>query len=199
MLKTSDIEMRLLQCEPGIFQKICNEILYHNGYIPYKYTGSVKGSNKTKLGTPDSVFTDSEKKYVYVEITTQKDNIESKIKSDIIKCLNKISSSPFLNEKISKIIFMHNHENPDEIITEEIKGMCKNIEFEIYDISYLSSILQNECQDIAISLLDVRDDYQSINKLSSTALEQIADIIHQNQSPQFKDNTVEEIKNAVAL
>ena len=197
MLKTSDIEMRLLQCEPGIFQKVCNEILYHNGYTPYKYTGSVKGSNKTKLGTPDSVFTDSEKKYVYVEITTQKDNLESKIKSDIEKCLNKISSSPFLNKKISKIIFMHNHENPDEIITEKIKGMCKNIEFEIYDISYLSSILQNECQDIAISLLDVRDDYQSINKLSPTALEQIADIIHQNQSPQFKDNTVEEIKTKI--
>lgn len=197
MLKTSDIEMRLLQCEPGIFQKVCNEILYHNGYTPYKYTGSVKGSNKTKLGTPDSVFTDSEKKYVYVEITTQKDNLESKIKSDIEKCLNKISSSPFLNKKISKIIFMHNHENPDEIITEKIKGMCKNIEFEIYDISYLSSILQNECQDIAISLLDVRDDYQSINKLSSTALEQIADIIHRNQSPQFKDNTVEEIKTKI--
>lgn len=194
MLKTSDIEMRLLQCEPGIFQKVCNEILCHNGYIPYKYTGSVKGSNKTKLGTPDSVFIDSEKKYVYVEITTQKDNLESKIKSDIKKCLNKISSSPFLNEKISKIIFMHNHENPDEIITEEIKGMCKNIKFEIYDISYLSSILQNECQDIAISLLDVKDDYQSINKLSSTDLEQIANIIHQNQRPQFKDNTVEEIK-----
>lgn len=197
MLKTSDIEMRLLQCEPGIFQKVCNEILYHNGYTPYKYTGSVKGSNKTKLGTPDSVFTDSEKKYVYVEITTQKDNLESKIKSDIEKCLNKISSSPFLNKKISKIIFMHNHENPDEIITEKIKGMCKNIEFEIYDISYLSSILKNECQDIAISLLDVRDDYQSINKLSPTALEQIADIIHQNQSPQFKDNTVEEIKTKI--
>lgn len=197
MLKTSDIEMRLLQCEPGIFQKVCNEILYYNGYTPYKYTGSVKGSNKTKLGTPDSVFTDSEKKYVYVEITTQKDNLESKIKSDIEKCLNKISSSPFLNKKISKIIFMHNHENPDEIITEKIKGMCKNIEFEIYDISYLSSILQNECQDIAISLLDVRDDYQSINKLSSTALEQIADIIHRNQSPQFKDNTVEEIKTKI--
>lgn len=197
MLKTSDIEMRLLQCEPGIFQKVCNEILYHNGYTPYKYTGSVKGSNKTKLGTPDSVFTDSEKKYVYVEITTQKDNLESKIKSDIEKCLNKISSSPFLNKKISKIIFMHNHENPDEIITEKIKEMCKNIEFEIYDISYLSSILQNECQDIAISLLDVRDDYQSINKLSPTALEQIADIIHRNQSPQFKDNTVEEIKTKI--
>lgn len=197
MLKTSDIEMRLLQCEPGIFQKICNEILCRYGYIPYKYTGSVSGSNKTKLGTPDSVFKNQEKKYVYVEITTQKENKESKIKEDVIKCLNKISSSSFLAGKISKIIFMHNHENPDEIITEKIKQMCKDIEFEIYDISWLSSILQNECKDIAISLLGIKDDNQSINKLSPDAIEQIANIIQQNQSPKFKDNTFEEIKTKI--
>ncbi len=198
MLKTSDIEMRLSQCEPGIFQKICNEILCHNGYIPYKYTGSVKGSNKTKLGTPDSVFVDSSKKYVYVEITTQEENIESKIKSDVKKCLDKISSSPFLKEKISKIVFMHNHENPDEIITEEIKTMCKEIEFEIYDISYLSSILQIECKDIAISLLGVRDDNQLISILSPTALEQISNVV-QKQKGEYKDKTIEEIKSKINL
>ena len=158
MLKIADIEMRLLECEQGIFQEICNEILCRSGYKPYKYTGSVKGSNKTKLGTPDSVFTDSKNKYIYVEITTQKETIAKKIKDDVGKCLNKISSSPFLSEKISKIIFMHNHENPDEIIAEEIKEICGNIEFEIYDISYLASVLQIEYKDIAMSLLNIRDD-----------------------------------------
>ena len=79
MLRTADIEMRLIQTESGIFQKVCNEILCKKGYIPYKYTGSVKGSNKTRLGTPDSVFIDSEHKYVYVEITTQQDKIDLKI------------------------------------------------------------------------------------------------------------------------
>ena len=58
MLKTADIEMKLIQREPGQFQKICNEILCKKGYKPFDYTGSVKGTNKTKLGTPDSVFID---------------------------------------------------------------------------------------------------------------------------------------------
>ena len=134
MLRTADIEMRLIQIEPGVFQKVCNEILCKKGYIPYKYTGSVKGSNKTKLGTPDSVFIDSEQKYVYIEITTQKDKLDSKIKGDVKKCLDKIKSSPILNNKISKIMFFHNNDNPEESVNEEIKEMCGNIEFEIYGI-----------------------------------------------------------------
>ncbi len=197
MLKIADIEMRLLECEQGIFQEICNEILCRSGYKPYKYTGSVKGSNKTKLGTPDSVFTDSKNKYIYVEITTQKETIAKKIKDDVGKCLNKISSSPFLSEKISKIIFMHNHENPDEIIAEEIKEICGNIEFEIYDISYLASVLQIEYKDIAMSLLNIRDDDQLIVGLSSTALKQISSIIQQSNIPEFKNNTVEDIKSKI--
>lgn len=197
MLRTVDIEMRLIPIEPGIFQKICNEILCKKGYMPYKYTGSVKGSNKTKLGTPDSVFIDSEKKYVYVEITTQKDKLDSKIKDDVEKCLKKIKENPILNNKISKIIFLHNNDNPEEMVTEEIKEMCGNIEFEIYGISYLSYILQNECQEIATSLLNVKDDLQVINELSQSSIEQLAKAINKNNIEEYKNDTSDEIKKKI--
>ena len=83
MLRIADIEMRLMQCDPAIFQTICNEILYKEGYKPFKFTGSLPGTNKTKLGTPDSVFIDSDQRYVYVEITTQQKGLESKIIKDV--------------------------------------------------------------------------------------------------------------------
>lgn len=197
MLRTVDIEMRLIPIEPGIFQKICNEILCKKGYMPYKYTGSVKGSNKTKLGTPDSVFIDSEKKYVYVEITTQKDKLDSKIKADVEKCLKKIKENPILNNKISKIIFLHNNDNPEEMVAEEIKEMCGNIEFEIYGISYLSYILQNECQEIATSLLNVKDDLQVINELSQSSIEQLVKAINKNNIEEYKNDTSDEIKKKI--
>ena len=197
MLRTADIEMRLIQIEPGVFQKVCNEILCKKGYIPYKYTGSVKGSNKTKLGTPDSVFIDSEQKYVYVEITTQKDKLDSKIKGDVKKCLDKIKSSPILNNKISKIMFFHNNDNPEESVNEEIKEMCGNIEFEIYGISYLSSILQNECKQIAISLLNVKDDSQIISELSQKSIDQLVDAINKREINEYKNNTSDEIKKKI--
>ena len=72
MLRTADIEMRLIQTESGIFQKVCNEILCKKGYIPYKYTGSVKGSNKTRLGTPDSVFMAFHIYHIYYKMNVKK-------------------------------------------------------------------------------------------------------------------------------
>lgn len=197
MLRTVDIEMSLIPIEPGMFQKVCNEILCKKGYIPYKYTGSLKGSNKTRLGTPDSVFIDSEQKYVYVEITTQKDKIDSKIKDDVKKCLDKIKANPILNNKISKIMFFHNNDNPEEAVTEEIKKMCGNIKFEIYGISYLSYVLQNECKEIAISLLHVKDDSQIVSELSPNAINKLVDAINKNNIKEYRNNTTEEIKKKI--
>ena len=197
MLRTVNIEMSLIPIEPGIFQKVCNEILCKKGYIPYKYTGSVKGSNKTKLGTPDSVFIDSEQKYVYVEITTQKEKIDSKIEDDVKKCLKKINENPILSNKISKIIFFHNNDNPEEAVTEKIKEMCGNIKFEIYGISYLSSILQNECKEIAISLLNVRDDSQTVSELSQESINQLVDAINKREIKEYKNDTADEIKKKI--
>ena len=197
MLRINDIENRLLESEQGVFQKVCNEILSYKGFKLYKHTGSVKGSNKTKKGTPDSVYIDNNNKYVYVEITTQSSNLDTKVKKDVYKCLEKIEKNPILNGKISKIIYLHNNENIDEIITEEIKQLCGMIQFEIYGIDYISTILQTECKDIAIELLNVKDDHQVINTISQESINQLASIITQNNVPYFKDNTIEEIKKKI--
>lgn len=197
MLRTADIEMRLSQSEPGIFQKICNEILCRKGYVPYKYTGSVMGSNKTQKGTPDSVFTNPQGEYVYVEITTQKERIDTKIEKDVEKCLNKIKQYPILSGKISKIIYFHNNDNPDETVNEKIKAMCGNIKFEIYGMSYISFELQNNCKEIAISLLNVRDDFQMMEFPTTEAIKNLADAINKKGFPEYKGDTSEDIKNKI--
>ena len=63
MLAIIDIQNKLKEVEGGMFQKICNELLSAKGYMPYKLTGSAVGSNKSRKGTPDSVYLDSENKY----------------------------------------------------------------------------------------------------------------------------------------
>lgn len=197
MLKILDIQNELIYMEQGMFQKICNEILCFKGYIPYKYTGSAKGTNKTKGGTPDSVYIDNKKNYVYVEITTQKSPIDDKIEMDVRKCLKKIEDFPILKNKISKIIFLHNNPNIEEHITENIKEICGNINFEIYGLEHLSNLLQNECKDIAISEMHIKDDALSVNSLSQEALNQIANAVNQNKVLEYKDNTIDEIKSKI--
>lgn len=198
MLKTADIEMKLIQREPGQFQKICNEILCKKEYKPFDYTGSVKGTNKTKLGTPDSVFIDDNGKYVYVEITTQTSRLKNKITGDVKKCLKKIEQNEILNNKISKIIFMHNSNNPDESFIEEIKILCGNIKFEIYGINYLSNELQNDCKDIAISLLELKDDdTQNIRMISDEDIDKLSKAVNEKNIQEYNKKSIKEIKNKI--
>ena len=198
MLKTADIEMKLKEIESGRFQRICNEILCRKGYKPYEYTGSVKGTDKTKLGTPDAVFIDKNGKYIYVEITTQTSRLKKKITDDVTKCLNKIKNKESLYGKVSKIIFMHNNDNPDESFIEDIKSQCRNIKFEIYGIFNLSNILQNECKEIAMSYLELRDyDTQNIKTFSDEEIEKLANAIHEKEVTQYKDNSIKEIKEKI--
>ena len=197
MLRLTEIQNRLKETEQGVFQKICNEILTGEGYIPYKLTGSVIGSNKTKKGTPDSVYINEKGKYIYVEITTEQGRLSKKIKNDVQKCLDKIKTNPILEEKISKIIFLHNQENIDESLTEEIKQLCGKIEFEIWGIDTISLLLQTKYSEIAISEFNMKDDYNMVEKFSDYALEQVANAISNKSIEQYKNDSVNEIKNKI--
>lgn len=197
MLRLPEIQNRLRETEQGAFQKICNEILTAEGYFPYKLTGSVIGSNKTKKGTPDSVYKEKDGKYIYVEITTEQGKLSNKIKKDVQKCLDKIKTNQRLEGKISKIIFLHNQENIEEHLTEEIKQLCEKIEFEIWGIDTISLLLQNKYPEIAISELNMKDDSNMIEKFSDKALEQVANAVSNKSIEQYKNDTVNEIKNKI--
>ena len=197
MIRITDIQNRLKESEGGAFQKICNEILSSQGYKTYKLTGSVLGSNKTKKGTPDSVYIDKNNQYIYVEITTDQGDLSKKIIGDIKKCLEKVNSNIELKDKISRIIFLHNQENIDEILNEKIRDMCGNIKFDIFGIDYIASILQTKFPEIAITELGVKDDFTMVDGISKNDLEEIAKKISNNNNKNFESFTIDEIKNRI--
>jgi hypothetical protein len=104
MSKINQIENAILELDGGVFQKLANAYLICEGYDGLNAIGSVVGSNKVSKGTPDAAFILENKKYVFVEHTTQRTNLCSKIKSDIIKCLNEEKTGVSLSQ-IEKIIY----------------------------------------------------------------------------------------------
>ena len=197
MLRLPEIQNRLKECEQGVFQKVCNELLTCKGYLPYKLTGSVVGSNKTKKGTPDSVYKDICGNYIYVEITTEQGKLSNKITDDVKKCMDKINNTPSLKGKISKIIFLHNQENIDESITETIKQSCGKIKFDIYGIDTISLLLQNKYPQIAISELNMRDEHDMVTNISEESIEKIANAVNQQSIKQYENDTINEIKKKI--
>lgn len=200
MLRINDIQNRLVESEGGTFQKICNEILSQEGYVTYKLTGSLLGTNKTKKGTPDSVYIDKNNedgKYLYVEITTDKNNLPKKIIDDVKKCLKKISENVELNGNVSRILFLHNQPNIDETLNEKIRKMCGKIKFDVYGIDTIASLLQTKYSEIATIDLGVMDDSRMIDRFSETDLNKLAQKISEYKNNDNELLSIDEIKNKI--
>jgi len=150
MVKINIIGDALGRINDAAFQELGNK------FLKYKYdfkniiqTGSVSGKEKTRKGTPDTIFINSEGGYVFVEYTTQKrertsNAFISKIKDDINKCFD-FQKTEVENNKIIKIIICHTEKLKLSEI-EELTSLCKSFnkecDFEQYGIDDLSLELE---------------------------------------------------------
>lgn len=111
MSKMENIEQKILQLDGGSFQRLCDGYLFKLGHSNIVPLGSQSGTNKkTTLGTPDSYFVLPNEKYVFVEYTTQKQNLFKKIKEDLHKCLD-IHKTKISHNEIEKIMYFHTSSN----------------------------------------------------------------------------------------
>ena len=110
MANIESIKQKILQLDAGSFQNLCDSYLYKIGYPSIVSLDGEAGTRKTTLGTPDTYFIASNGKYVFVECTTQKTNLFTKIKDDLVKCID-TSKTGILHDKISEIIYCHTSSN----------------------------------------------------------------------------------------
>ena len=82
------VKQKILTLDAGSFQILCDEYLSREGYPNIVSLGTKSGTSKTTKGTPDTYFVTDGGKYVFVEYTTQQDDLIEKIESDINKCLD---------------------------------------------------------------------------------------------------------------
>lgn len=126
MANIESIKQKILQLDAGSFQNLCDSYLYKIGYPNIVSLGGEAGTRKTTLGTPDTYFIASNRKYVFVEYTTQKTNLFAKIKDDLEKCLD-MSKTGVPHNKISEIIYCHTSSNLTPLQDSEIKVLCEDI------------------------------------------------------------------------
>ena len=124
MAVIDEIKQRILQLDAGSFQSMCDRYLSRSGYPNIVSLGTLAGTQKTTRGTPDTYFFDTNGKYVFVEYTTQQQNVPGKIKSDIQKCLD-VSSTQIPHNNISEIIYCHTSSNIEPKDDYEFRSMCE--------------------------------------------------------------------------
>ena len=165
MSKINQIQNKLMELESGKFQKLADSYLIKKGYRMISATGSVAGSNKTKQGTPDALFKNSNNKYVLAEYTTQRENIFHKFNEDIDKCLNKSKTDIAVGE-IAEIVLCCNSEmSAREINQLDKKCDSAGINFSYFGLSAISNDLYERHPDIAEDYLSIKKDTRQIISL----------------------------------
>ena len=150
MAKISKIGSALAEINEAAFQELCNKFLFYKyDYKNINQKGSVIGKEKTRKGTPDTIFIDKDDKYIFAEYTTKErignsKSFFAKIESDVRDCFNPIKTA-ISNDKVSKVIICHTgnlelHEL--ETLTELCKSYNKNCVFKQFGIDDLSIQLE---------------------------------------------------------
>lgn len=116
------IEQQLLGIDSAAFQNLCDLYLKfrEQEFTSFNRTGSQFGKQKTVKGTPDTFFRLNDGSLSYVEFTTKADNIVTKMKEDIDKCLDPSKTGIPANE-VHKIIICFNSRITVEEETEIVK------------------------------------------------------------------------------
>ena len=107
MSKINQIQDALRQLDGGPFQKLADAYLVEKGLGPVNSIGSVIGADKTRPGTPDTLVTTSEKKYVFAEYTTQQQDLLKKLRSDLDKCFDEAKTGVPV-DRIERVILCFN-------------------------------------------------------------------------------------------
>lgn len=153
------IEQKILSLNGGDFQKLCIALFskkYRN-YVDQTNGGAI-GSNKTTKGQPDFVLKKKDSPaFILVECTTQIDNLENKIKSDVKACIDE-NKSGIKTEFIQEIIFCYSGRKIDNSVYSQMAADLKKlgIDFNAYGIEAIALEIYNKYQCLAADFLGIQ-------------------------------------------
>lgn len=107
MSKLTQIEKALLEIDPAGFQRLCDSYLVSRGYDRINPIGLVIGADKVAKGTPDTLITRPDGKYIFAEYSTQQDGLAEKFMRDLAKCFDE-EKTGIPVERIHEIVLCHN-------------------------------------------------------------------------------------------
>lgn len=156
MTKLNQIQNQLKAIDSARFQKLAETYLAtKHSYSEIIPVGSVIGRDKTRTGTPDSLFKSENGKFVFAEYTTQETGIAKKFADDLDKCFDE-NKTNIPNNEIEKIFLVCNGELTIEEKTDLIKKcQAKNCNLEFVEIGTLSSDLYQKYPQLAKDFLGI--------------------------------------------
>lgn len=168
MSKLKQIQRELQSIDSAKFQKLGDSYLAEKySYSEIIPVGSVIGKDKTRTGTPDTLFKLENGRFVFVEYTTQETGIAKKFAEDLEKCFDEEKTNVSIPE-IEKIVLACNGELSRNEKLELIKKCQeKGCNLEFIDLGTLPFELNQKYPQLAKDFLGVECETFQILKPSA--------------------------------
>lgn len=158
MSKINQIERALQEIDATKFHKLVDSYLSKAYRYHIVSNGTKTAEDKPVKGTPDSFVLLENRKYVFIEYTTQKTNIVNKFIKDLVKCFDKDKTAISITS-IEKVILACNSDlAPDEIKNLKDKCLEHNIDCTILGNSTIANELFSRYPSISNDFLGISVD-----------------------------------------
>ena len=163
MASITDIKRRILELAPAPFQEFCDTLISKHGYGVIHGYGMKSGTGNTTIGNPDTYIRKENGKYVFAAYTIQQNNIYSKLKEDIEKCLD-LTKTGLDNNEIDEIICCHTSSNLSAGDDKKLHDLCadQGIALTIWGIDELANQVHNHYRSLAKDYLGLSIDTNQI-------------------------------------
>lgn len=117
MSRLQSVENQLISINETVFQELCDSFLLirNDNYKTFSRVGSMAGKQKTIQGTPDSFFLLPNGKYIFIEYSTNISKGLSKLKEDVVKCIDSKKTGVSTKDIAEIIICINFNLNANEI------------------------------------------------------------------------------------
>ena len=102
MASINQIQRAIIEMEGGKFQRLIDALIAAKGVTSIFSIGTVLSTDKTRIGTPDTMTIVGDD-IVFIEYSTKQSGLFDKFDDDIAKCLDEKKTGIKVN-RISKII-----------------------------------------------------------------------------------------------
>lgn len=151
MSRLQTIQNALNAINETVFQELCDSflILRNEHYKAFSRTGSQVGKQKTTKGTPDSFLLLPNGKYIFIEYSTNITEGLSKLKKDVLKCIDTVKTGIPVKDIAEIIICINFNLKADEL--QELKDILSKtkIELTVYTLDALSLELHLQHRNLA--------------------------------------------------
>jgi len=159
MSKITQIQNRIREINPATFQVLCDAYLFKAyQFKDIKSLGTVIGKEKTKTGTPDSIFKRPNGEIAFAEYTTQENGVVDKFLDDLAKCLDENKTGVPVGD--ITVIFLCLNGRLGSEDEKRLLDFCKEnrLPVEIIGVDKLAQELFFYHQKIAVDILNIEVD-----------------------------------------